>query len=125
MTPQRAKELLPIITAFAEGKTIQYLNTSNEWEADEDLNFGSTPFRYRIKPEPKLRPWKPGEVPLGAIIRSKSNPQNWAMVTGCLDGKVKIGIVGFDCDADFSNPHLSCEHSIDGGKQWLPCGVEE
>ena len=31
MTREEAKELLPIIQAFAEGKVVQYRNNSNEW----------------------------------------------------------------------------------------------
>ena len=31
MTREQAKEILPIIQAFAEGKKIQYRNHSDEW----------------------------------------------------------------------------------------------
>ena len=51
MDRKRAKELLPIIEAYAEGKTIQY-KTSDEWT--DDPNFSPEwEFQYRIKPEPK------------------------------------------------------------------------
>ena len=62
MTREEAKELLPIIQAFAEGKTIEIYN-STEWQ---DLIIGSIKFDckpscYRIKPEPKYRPFKTKE----------------------------------------------------------------
>ena len=60
MTREEAKELLPIIQAYAEGKTIQYRNVVCEWEdvtIEEDLSFADNPSEYRIKPEPKYRPF--------------------------------------------------------------------
>lgn len=62
MKRQQAKELLPIIKAFAEGKTIQYYtNLTPHWidiDPDEAVNFSDYPSNYRIKPEPKYRPFK-------------------------------------------------------------------
>lgn len=61
MTREEAKELLPIIQAFAEGKEIQYRNSLNEWldiTKNDGLSFVSLPSDYRIKPEPKYRPFK-------------------------------------------------------------------
>ena len=53
MNRERAKELLPIIEAYAEGKTIQ-------WRANEEDSWGDycnfnpeLNIDYRIKPEPK------------------------------------------------------------------------
>lgn len=54
MTPERAKEILPIIQAFAEGKTIQTrksLLTSCDWEDITDMNNFYGAQYYRIKPE--------------------------------------------------------------------------
>lgn len=64
MTREEAKELLPVIKAFAEGKEIQYRNSFNEWidiKKNEGLSFIKTPLDYRIKPEPKYRPFKSQE----------------------------------------------------------------
>lgn len=58
MNSQEAKELLPIIQAKAEGKTIQVKAIDGMWYDDEDmLKFDSSPQNYRIKPEPKYRPF--------------------------------------------------------------------
>jgi hypothetical protein len=53
MTREAAKELLPIITAFAEGKEIEVRWLMSErWVANMDGNFNLPADRYRIKPEP-------------------------------------------------------------------------
>ena len=53
-----AKELLPIIQAYAEGKTIQFFSMDKGWEDKEYLSFTEEPYLYRIKPDPKYRPFK-------------------------------------------------------------------
>lgn len=62
MNRQQAKELLPIIQAFAEGKTIQVKGPDNRWYDYKNktckLNFDSDPQDYCIKPEPKYRPFE-------------------------------------------------------------------
>ena len=62
MTREQAKELLPIIQAFAEGKTIEMYNNT-EWQdlIIESIKFDCKPSCYRIKPEPKYRPFKTKE----------------------------------------------------------------
>ena len=62
MTREQAKELLPIIQAFAEGKHIQWRNHCKNWiDVDEryglDIEFPSSV--YRIKPE--YRPFESQE----------------------------------------------------------------
>ena len=59
MTREEAKELLTIIQAFAEGKTIQ-LFTNGIWEDAKNPTFESGAM-YRVKPEPKYRPFKSQE----------------------------------------------------------------
>ena len=58
MTREEVKQLLPVIQAYAEGKTIEFLNARNMWEELEDVLFCREPKYYRIKPEPKYRPFK-------------------------------------------------------------------
>ena len=82
MERKEAKELWPVIKAFGEGKEIQYFN-SRVWV---DLNypkFNDEPYLYRIKPEPKYRPFKSVEEcwcemqkhqPFG-WLKSKTSPQ--------------------------------------------------
>ena len=64
MTREEAKELLPIMQAYAEGKTIQIYDDVEEVWIDinfEDPRFEGIPSYYRIKPEPKYRPFKSQE----------------------------------------------------------------
>ena len=61
MTREEAKELLPIIQAWAKGKEIQFKACSGKWtdiEENEGLSFVYSSSDYRIKPEPKYRPFK-------------------------------------------------------------------
>lgn len=61
MNRQQAKELLPIIQAFAEDKIIQIKTADGLWHNIEgkkrEVNFNSEPQYYRIKPESKYRPF--------------------------------------------------------------------
>ena len=57
------KELLPIMQAWAEGKIIQFRKKGTvEWVDlyEDDLRVSSA-YHYRIKPEPKYRPFKTQE----------------------------------------------------------------
>ena len=60
MTREQAKELMPIIQAFVEGKTIEYRGLGGEWKAAHTPTWSSHLF-YRIKPEPKYRPFRSRE----------------------------------------------------------------
>lgn len=63
MDRERAKKILPIVAAFVEGKVIQVCSNTGIW-ADSDgislYNLGAWPEGYRIKPEPKYRPFRDG-----------------------------------------------------------------
>lgn len=58
MTKEEAKELLPIITAFAEGNSIEVKGSYGEWVEVTSPDFGNGPKNYRIKSTPKYRPFK-------------------------------------------------------------------
>lgn len=60
MNRKQAKEMLPIIQAFAEGKGVE-TKTGSGWISIENMSFAGNPDSYRIKPEPKLRPFKDAE----------------------------------------------------------------
>ena len=57
MTREEAKQLLPIIEAYAEGGKIEFKEREGEWLSFGDMEFGfdKAPENYRIKPEPKSR----------------------------------------------------------------------
>lgn len=58
MNRQQAKELLPVIQAFAEGKIVQFKNAFGNWTDCDGVLFNYPPKDYRIKPEPQYRPFK-------------------------------------------------------------------
>lgn len=61
MNRQQAKELLPIIKAYAEGRTVQYYYEGEGWvdvKPNEVADFSDNPSKYRIKTGPKYRPFK-------------------------------------------------------------------
>lgn len=60
MNRQQAKVLLPIIQAFAEGKTVEYCYNDN-WIEQENYGFMDNVRNYRIKPESKYRPFANAE----------------------------------------------------------------
>ena len=75
MTIKEVKELLPVIKAFAEGRKIEYYD-DNDYEWIET----STPVwqvgvKYRIKPEPKYRPFKNQEECWNEML--KHQPFGW------------------------------------------------
>lgn len=57
MESKNTKELLPIITAFAEGKQIQFFHCG-VWNDVPYPSFNEESHLYRVKPEPKYRPFK-------------------------------------------------------------------
>lgn len=70
MNRQQAKELLPIIQAFAEGNTIEFRIKDGEepnglrgweWEEVDIPTFDTRRYEYRIKPETKYRPFANAE----------------------------------------------------------------
>ena len=104
MNRKEAAELLPIIQAFAEGRDIEYRTKgfNENWKKVTQipaLSFKS--FEYRIKPEPKYRPFANVEEcwnemqkhqPFG-WIRSKDNG-NRSLITLIVSEK-DISINGF------------------------------
>ena len=74
MTREEAKELLPIIQAFAEGKTIQFLD-GGKWIDVCETDFHESTYKYRIKPEPKYRPFKTQEECWNEML--KHQPFGW------------------------------------------------
>ena len=58
MTRKEAKELLPVIQAFAEGKKIEYYDDNDDEWIETSTPVWQVGVKYRIKPELKYRPFK-------------------------------------------------------------------
>ena len=74
MTREEAKEMLPIIQAWADGKIIQVREKGRWVELCID-DFTRSPDMYRIKPEPKYRPFKTQEECWNEML--KHNEFGW------------------------------------------------
>ena len=61
MNKQRARDLWPVIKAYAEGKKIQYWSTSRQDWCDCPLPAFTGEVKYRIKPEPFYAPFSTQE----------------------------------------------------------------
>lgn len=78
MKREESKELLPIIQAFADGKRIEYGN-DDDWSETDNPTW-STDFVYRIKSEPKYRPFKNQEEFWNEML--KHQPFGWLKSKG-------------------------------------------
>ena len=74
MTREEAKEMLPIIQAWADGKIIQVREKGRWVELCID-DFTRSPDRYRIKPESQYRPFKSQEECWNEML--KHHPFGW------------------------------------------------
>ena len=107
MTREEAKEWLPIIQAWAEGKPIQYQISPGSWGIDinKDLYTSNSPSNYRIRPEPKYRPFKRQEEcskemqkhkPFGWVKERHSDRYSLITEVNGLSIKVKEGCLFTD-----------------------------
>ena len=77
MTREEAKRRAELYSALAEGKTIQVLSCNGEWidiKTDE-LDYLKNYYKYRIKLEPKYRPFKSQEECWNEML--KHQPFGW------------------------------------------------
>ena len=115
MTREQTKEAIRIMQAYVDGKEVdvQRLLDGSVWMPAGAPCWDWLNGNYRIKPTAKLRPWTADEVPLGAWMRFKRNPQD----------RVLLGWVSVQSDRDLWLDER--EYSTDGGVTWKPCGVVE
>ena len=112
MTREEAKQLLPIIQAFAEGKAIESRCIKGDkslWYDDEDPSFDND-LEYRLKPETKYRPFKNAEECWQEML--KHHPFGWIK---CKEGYFNIVYVDDDyaglADKDGSSILLASKNS--------------
>ena len=78
LTREEAKEMLPIIKAWADGKTVDWYDPEIGWRASGfELDFDKNPKYFRIKSEPesKYRPFKSQEECFDEMM--KHQPFGW------------------------------------------------
>ena len=74
MTREEVKKLLPVIQAFTEGKTIEFLK-QGAWVELKDPDFIWSADKYRIKSEAKYQPFKNQEECWNEML--KHQPFGW------------------------------------------------
>ena len=82
MTREEIKKMLPILQAFADGKIIESRCIKGDkslWYDDEDPSFDND-LEYRIKPEPRYRPFKEAEECWSEM--QKHQPFGWVNYNG-------------------------------------------
>lgn len=90
MTREEAKELLPIIQAFAEGKAIESRCIKGDkslWYDDEDPSFDND-LEYRLKTEPKYLPFANAEECFAEM--QKHQPLGWLKGDKCFYNIVSV-----------------------------------
>ena len=97
MTREEAKEWLPIIQAWAEGKVIETFGDVVRWVETDNLKFNSSPKFYRIKPERKYRPFETKEECWDEML--KHQPFGWLREKASKKEVVHIGHV-FEVEDD-------------------------
>ena len=126
MTREEAKELLPIIQAWAKGKEIQFKACSGKWtdvEENEGLSFVYSSSDYRIKPEPKYRPFKNQEECWQEMHKhpnfgwlKRNNTGRYVHISVVSSDNLMFGSKGYDYKAAFE-----CYTFTDG----TPIGIKK
>ena len=93
MTKDEAVVFAPIIKAYSEGKTIQFIGEDGKWHdfTCEDVVFADNPEEYRIKPEAKYRPFRDAQECWDEM--QKHQPFGWVLEE---EQSVYFQIVGVD-----------------------------
>ena len=128
MNRNQAKEFYPILQAFAEGKTIETRRKPttdnngvtkdgcfefNDWTEMKELEYWVN-VEYRIKPEPKYRPFANAEECWFEM--EKHQPFGWVNVLG-INQKMNLKVI---CDVCDFEAHFKEFTFADG----LPFGVK-
>lgn len=97
MVKEGLKKILPVMQAFVEGKTIQrYDDKKDDWydiSPNANINFC---YDYRIKPEPKYRPFKNQEE----CWQEMHKHPDFGWIKGKVTGEYKQVIRVFGCKTE-------------------------
>ena len=127
ITRENAKELLPIIKAFAEGKPIQdKIEGVTDWVDTDEINleYEGQKIKHRIKPEPKYRPFKSQEECWNEML--KHQPFGWVRSKKCKALLWNVTSINKDditiiCDYYKFHRAFECFEFTDG----TPFGIKE
>lgn len=134
MTKEETKECIKVMQDYVDGKSIIYShrfggsmgNASGPcWDWED--------YKYTTKKEPKLRTWKPEEVPMFALLKITGSI---VMIQDCVyHNRLGKWLIRIACPALYNAPvsiytldaltNPNFQYSVDGGVTWLPCGAME
>lgn len=127
MSREKAKELLPIIQAYAEGKVIQFRQPDGVWvdvDTQDEAEFSHAAKDYRLKPAPAYRPFTMQEFVNGyayywskRLVRPKNHESLFYAIT-----KVEQDGVTLNAVLHISWQTLTCDFIWQDG---TPIGVYE
>lgn len=106
MTREEAKQLLPIIQAFAEGEIIECrtkpgtisAGIPNEWTEIKEIGFWNG-IEYRIKPYPKYRPFKDAEECWQEMLKHQPFGYTYDRLNNIRDSITKVATTGVSYDS--------------------------
>lgn len=114
MNRKEAAELWSFIKAFGEGKDIEIRSKNphaqlNGWVKMDEFIFGN--FEYRIKPEPKYRPFKDTEECWAEML--KHHPFGWVKLKDTESGYYMITLIAINVLVGMNDTPFSCERVFD------------
>ena len=115
---ERFKGLLPIIKAYTDGESIEWLSPNNRWIAQKEPDFHDCASKYRISlktKEPQYRPYTTEEAMQIVGRTVHKNDGGAYSVTGCDIG----GVIFINGRWMYRAADLLTLFTIDG----KPCGV--
>jgi len=131
---ETVKCVLPLLQAVIEGRTIQARYPEHpEWhdvpvaatQSLLTLDHAVLSTLWRVKPASKLRVWKTQEVPIGAVLRNKEEPNLWRGMIGT----VKDHVIWTAGGERISFGELLARYEWQWPAQikacWQPCGILE
>ena len=141
MRKEKIKQLMDVMQAYVNGKTIQYYdvdlsfkikhpgepNFNNKWvDVDEEHLFRPDMYDYRVKPEPKYRPFKDADECWQEML--KHEPFGWIKCRGCYFNIVAVtNVYAYLSEADGSAILLASKNSYNDNTfpDGAPFGVKE
>jgi hypothetical protein len=107
MNRKEVKSFLPILQAFADGKEIE-CREEDKWYKVLEICNEMNPQDYRIKPEPKYRPFKDAEECWQEML--KHQPFGWVKDK---DKGFRLNIVGLNQKRAFTQVGHNYDQALD------------
>lgn len=112
----------PVLLAYSQGKTIQVLQPTGKWDDIPDPSFAPIA-QYRVKPEPKYRPFTPEEL-IWLVGRTVTREDGQQFEVDYFYHSAGGSFVRIVCDpqmATLGPVDLLAHYKLKGGS---PCGFE-